>query len=91
MLEEIFEFLYLGQIAALENNNGDIDKKEYNVWMFLLTWCASWLQVYATARVRALSSLTLVPRALAPAVRACGQHNLTQPAVRRLGRAVTQL
>ena len=41
MLEEIFEFLYLGQIAVLENHNGSIDKGEYNVWMFLLTWCVA--------------------------------------------------
>lgn len=40
MLEEIFEFLYLGQIAKLEENEGKIDPDEYNVWMFLLTWCA---------------------------------------------------
>lgn len=43
MLREIFEFIYLGQIAAVEDADayGNVDKDEYNVWMFLLTWCAA--------------------------------------------------
>jgi hypothetical protein len=40
MLEKIFEFLYLGEIAVLEDMNGNIDVNEYSVWMFLLTWYA---------------------------------------------------
>ena len=43
MLKEIFEFIYLGQIAAVEEADGygNVEKDEYNVWMFLLTWCAA--------------------------------------------------
>ena len=40
MLEKIFEFLYLGEIAVLEETTTNIREEDYNVWMFLLTWCA---------------------------------------------------
>lgn len=44
MLEKIFEFLYLGQIDALEETTSNIKEADYVVWMFLLTWCVhcSW-------------------------------------------------
>ena len=41
MLEKIFEFLYLGEIAVLEETTTNIEEQDYNVWMFLLTWCAA--------------------------------------------------
>jgi hypothetical protein len=49
MLEKIFEFLYLGQICVLEEAKTDIRESDYNVWMFLLTWCV--LSAFAVSRV----------------------------------------
>lgn len=57
MLEKIFEFLYLGEIAKLEEMNGVVDERDHSIWMFLLTWCAPAPLFLAVPRVRLLHSI----------------------------------
>jgi hypothetical protein len=48
VLERIVEFMYLGQIAMLEESAGCPSEDQYNTWMWLLTWCV--LSSHGSAR-----------------------------------------
>lgn len=41
VLQRIVEFMYLGEIGDLEKGNSTASEDDYNLWMWLLTWCAS--------------------------------------------------
>jgi hypothetical protein len=38
VLQRIVEFMYLGEIAALEEGSSATSEDDYNLWMWLLTW-----------------------------------------------------
>ena len=40
VLQRIVEFMYLGEIADLEEGKSTSSEDDYNLWMWLLTWCA---------------------------------------------------
>ena len=40
VLQRIVEFMYLGEIADLEEGKSTSSEDDYNLWMWLLTWYA---------------------------------------------------
>jgi hypothetical protein len=38
VLQRIVEFMYLGEIADLEEGKSTSSEDDYNLWMWLLTW-----------------------------------------------------
>lgn len=52
VLQRIVEFMYLGEIGDLEKGSSTASEDDYNLWMWLLTWCCTTLRLFIATQVQ---------------------------------------
>lgn len=61
VLQRIVEFMYLGEIADLEEGKNSSSEDDYNLWMWLLTWYAQTTFLHGLHSCVYLMAISWVP------------------------------